>query len=321
MYFIEKGKEVKGIIELDNSSSGLFNPGKSGVEKIYGTEDKKIEFVQYSDKILCCVNSAFANPAIYPWKIPDKKGSIKAVLMDLDGTSVHSEKFWMWIIERVIKELSGKSNFSFEISDETHISGHSVSEHLQYAINKYFPGANIDHARDLYYKITEYEMNEILQGRGKTDAFTPAPGLKNFLMTLKDYNIKIGLVTSGLYNKAFPEIISAFKTLNMGDPESFYDAIITAGTRITKGNSGTLSELCLKPHPWLYKETGKVALSMDNDFEVIGLEDSCAGVISLRLAGYNVIGIEGGNIEKGGLENLCCKSGINLHQALEYILG
>lgn len=321
MNFIENGKEIRGIAKKNNSTSGLFNEGVAGVENIYGTEDNKIELIQYSDKILCSVNSAFAAPSVYNWELPEKSSKIKAVLMDLDGTSVHSEKFWMWIIERVMQEISGKCRFSFESSDETHISGHSVGEHLQYAINKYFPGADIDRARELYYSITEYEMNEILHGRGKTDAFTPAPGLKQFLLTLKDYNIKIGLVTSGLYNKAFPEIISAFKTLDMGNPELFYDAIITAGTRITKGNSGTLSELCLKPHPWLYRETGKVALSMDNDFEVVGLEDSCAGVISLRLAGYNVIGIEGGNIEKGGLENLCCKSGIDLHQALEYILG
>ena len=34
----------------------------------------------------------------------------------------------------------------------------------------------------------------------------------------KENKIKIGLVTSGLYEKAMPEIISAFKQLDMGDP-------------------------------------------------------------------------------------------------------
>lgn len=27
-------------------------------------------------------------------------GPAKAILMDFDGTSVHSETFWMWIIEQ-----------------------------------------------------------------------------------------------------------------------------------------------------------------------------------------------------------------------------
>ena len=60
-----------------------------------------------------------------------------------------------------------------------------------------------------------------MEGRGKTDAFTPAPGLKDFLMELKKREIKIGLVTSGLYEKAWPEILSAFRTLEMGNPEEF----------------------------------------------------------------------------------------------------
>ena len=58
-------------------------------------------------------------------------------------------------------------------------------------------------------------MNEITQGRGRKDAFVPSPGIKEFLLALKAMKIKIGLVTSGLYEKAWPEIISAFKTLRI----------------------------------------------------------------------------------------------------------
>ena len=50
--------------------------------------------------------------------------------------------------------------------------------------------------------------------------------------------IKLGLVTSGLYEKAYPEILDAFKTLNMGDPAEFYDTIITAGHALRKGGGG-----------------------------------------------------------------------------------
>jgi phosphoglycolate phosphatase-like HAD superfamily hydrolase len=135
-------------------------------------------------------------------------------------------------------------------------------------------------AVDKYFEITEYEMNEIMQGRGKPGAFTPAPDLKEFLYTLKDNGVKIGLVTSGLYQKAWPEILNAFTTLDMGDPVEFYDAIITAGTAIRKGQAGTLGELEAKPHPWLYAETARVGLGIpfERRHKVIGIEDSSAGV-------------------------------------------
>ena len=178
--------------------------------------------------------------------------------MDLDGTSVHSEEFWMYIIERTMAGLLKNPKFTLEQCDVPYVSGHSVSEHLLYYIEKYAPDKTVEEARLIYTQTTEYEMNEILHGRGKEGAFTPAPYLKEFLMELKARDIKIGLVTSGLYVKAMPEIISAFKTLNMGDPVDFYDAIITAGTALIKGQTGTIGELAPKPHPWLYAETARV---------------------------------------------------------------
>jgi beta-phosphoglucomutase-like phosphatase (HAD superfamily) len=150
-------------------------------------------------------------------------------------------------------------------------------------------------------------MEEIMQGRGKDGAFTPTEGVKDFLLELKDMGIKIGLVTSGLYEKAWPEILSAFKTLGMGDPKDFYDAIISAGFPLRKGSVGTLGELSPKPHPWLYSETSIVGLgeAFADRSKVIGIEDSGAGACSVRLAGYTTIGIAGGNIESSGTKAVC----------------
>ena len=144
-------------------------------------------------------------------------------------------------------------------------------------------------ARQYYFEIVNYEMNEILKGRGKKDAFTPAPNLKEFLLTVKKEGIKIGLVTSGLYEKAMPEIISAFKQLDMGNPVDFYDSIITAGQALRKGQTGTLGELAPKPHPWLYAETARVGLGIpfERRHKVLGIEDSSAGVVSIKLAGFS----------------------------------
>ena len=66
-----------------------------------------------------------------------------------------------------------------------------------------------------YFEHAHREMDNIVRGEGRTDAFVPTPGLKEFLLELKRMKIKIALVTSGLYEKSYPEIVSAFRTLEM----------------------------------------------------------------------------------------------------------
>lgn len=302
--------------------SDFFEVGKDGVKKIYTPEDKKIDIVEFSDKKLCYVKSGLGYPAIYPMHETRFEKKADAILMDLDGTSVHSENFWMWVIEQTTARLLSNPSFKREEEDEPFISGHSVSEHLQYMIEKYAPGGSLELARQYYFEIVNYEMAEILKGRGKQDAFTPSPDLKEFLYTVKNEGIKIGLVTSGLYEKAMPEIISAFRQLDMGDPTDFYDCIITAGQALRKGQTGTLGELAPKPHPWLYAETARVGLGVpfENRHKVIGLEDSSAGVVSIKLAGFSCVGISGGNIDKAGVGELCDYRINSLMEMIDIIL-
>ena len=296
-----------GLVDIGKCSDGVFVKGVNGVKNVYATGDRKVEFVCFENDTLCYVLSAIGYPAYYKLKPISIDAPIKAVLMDLDGTSVKSEEFWIWIIQKTIASLTGNDKFTFEESDLPHVSGHSVSEHLQYCINKYCPDKKLEDARDWYFRHTHYEMNEIMEGRGKEGAFTPSKGIKEFLLKLKKHDIKIGLVTSGLYEKAWPEILSAFNTLNMGDPKDFYDASISAGFPLRKGSVGTLGELSPKPHPWLYAETCTVGLGIPETERnhVIGIEDSGAGVCSIRLAGYGVIGFGGGNIISSGTQALC----------------
>lgn len=310
-----------GLKDIKKCSDGLFEQGKNGVQAVYATGDGKVEFICFADKTLCYVLSALGFSAYYPLKKVELKKPIKAVLMDLDGTSVRSEEFWIWIIQKSIASLIGDDNFTLQEADLPHVSGHSVSEHLQYCINKYCPQKKLAEAREWYFKHTRYEMNEIMEGRGKAGAFTPSKGLKEFLLKLKSHDIKIGLVTSGLYEKAWPEILSAFKTLDMGDPKQFYDASISAGFPLGKGCVGTLGELSPKPHPWLYAETCAVGLNIPESESgcVVGIEDSGAGVCSIRLAGYHTIGFGGGNIESSGTKPLCDYYADTFEQIWEYI--
>ena len=308
------------MIEIQKNEH--FEAGKNGVKKIYTPDDRKIDIVEFEDKKLCYVKSGVTGPAIYPMEETHFEPKAEAIMMDLDGTSVHSESFWMWIIERTAQRLMKNNNFHCVAEDEPFISGHSVMEHLQYIIDKYCPGESVLEARQHYFDIVNYEMDEIMKGRGKQDAFTPAPHLKEFLTTVKKEGIKIGLVTSGLYEKAMPEIISAFKQLEMGDPVDFYDSIITAGYALRKGQTGTLADLPAKPHPWLYSETAVIGLGVpyERRHKIIGIEDSSAGVVSIKLAGVSCVGISGGNIDKAGVGELCDYRVDNLLQMLDIIL-
>jgi len=178
-------------------------------------------------------------------------------------------------------------------------------------------------ARTYYTALTEREMELILAGKGRANAFTPSAGVKEFLLELKKMDIKIALVTSGLYRKAYPEIVSAFDTLKMGDPARFYDCIITGGFPLGEGAAGTLGELEAKPHPWLYAEACAVGLGITHDEKnhVIGIEDSAAGVCAIRLAGYYTIGISGGNIHESGAAGMCDKYCGSFDEILQIIKG
>jgi beta-phosphoglucomutase len=302
-----------GFCFIDACGDGYFRTGHDNVAAIAATGDGKVEFIAFPDRTLAYVRSDLGYPAYYPVLPVALEKPVLAVLMDLDGTTVRSEGFWISIIQKSIASLLDRPDFELEEADLPFVSGHSVSEHLSYCLKKYCPDLSLESARSWYFEHTHHEMDEIQKGRGRADAFIPAEGIKDFLLELKSRKIKIGLVTSGLYEKAYPEILSAFDSLGMGDPASFYDCIITAGFPLRQGAVGTLGELSPKPHPWLYAETGAVGLGIPfgQRNSVIGIEDSGAGVCSVRLAGYPTFGIAGGNIEESGTIGLCqrfCRS-------------
>ena len=246
-------------------------------------------------------------------------GPAKAILMDLDGTTLTSEEFWIFVIEQTMQKLLGDGKFSLEESDIPFVSGFTTVDHLNYCLNKYMPDEDINSAVECYHNIAEFHLEEIMQGRGRIDAFKPAEGLKEFLTEVKRRKIKIGLATSGLDYKAIPEIVAAFRALNMGDPRNYYDAIITGGRRKDVGDYGTLGEVASKPHPWIYTELAYLGLKVTDPTTVIGIEDSAAGVLSLRFSGFPVVGLNSGNITQSGLDCLCCKKVNKLEEILQMV--
>jgi beta-phosphoglucomutase len=314
-----------GLVPLAATSDGRFHAGRDGVASVHVTGDGKVELISFANTerahTLACVTSALGYPAYYPVHPVTPSPPVRAVLMDLDGTSVRSESFWIWIIEQTTASLLGDRAFRLEPADQPYVSGHSVSEHLQYCIDKYSPSATVEEARRYYFEHSQREMQRIMEGRGRTDAFVPAPGLKEFLLGLKEMGIRTGLVTSGLYEKAYPEILAAFRSLGLGDPRDFYDVIITAGFALRRGEAGTLGELSPKPHPWLYAEAGRVGLGIpfEERESIIGVEDSGAGVCAIRLAGFVTVGLEGGNIRESGTRAMCAYMAPDLAGAMTIV--
>ncbi|MCA9252113.1 MAG: HAD family phosphatase [Phycisphaerae bacterium] len=311
-----------GIHMLNVCSDGVHRVGVNGVVSIVATGDHKVEFVAFESHTLAYVRSAMGFPAYYPVHPVHLKKPVRAVLMDLDGTTVRSEPFWVWIIQSCVASLLDDPTFELSEDDSPFVAGHSVSEHLQYAINKYCPDKSLADARHYYFEHTRRELQAIVEGHGRRDAFLPAPGVQEFLQELKKRNIKIGLVTSGLYEKAWPAIVSAFRTMGLGDPSAFYDTIITAGFPLGAGAPGTLGELSPKPHPWLYAEAFRVGLGIEfeNRNSVLAIEDSGAGVCSARIAGFPTIGITGGNIIESGTEDLCTYSAKTFDEILSIMI-
>lgn len=78
----------------------------------------------------------------------------------------------------------------------------------------------------------------------------------------------------------------------------------------------------LKPSPWLYAETARVGLGIpfEKRHKAIGVEDSAAGVASIKLAGFSCVGISGGNIEQAEMSDMCDYKINNLVEMLDIVL-
>lgn len=274
-----------------------------------------VEFSEFGGKPYCTIKQCGVE-ASYPFVRPTTEFPVEAVLMDLDGTTVISEEFWIYLIEKTVKALTTPS---FRLADEDvpYVSGFSTAEHLEYCLKKYQVAATLNEALETYHKIARFELNEITEGRGNAEAFKPREGLKEFLTALKERGIKIGLATSGLDYKAIPEIVSAFRVLGMGNPLDFYDAIITGGRRKGEGEYGTIGEMAVKPHPWIYSEL-VAGLNVSKERAIV-VEDSSAGLLSGRLAGMNVVGLNDGNLRQSGLHDECIAMVDTLDELLAFV--
>ena len=303
---------------------GHLEVGRNGVTVLARNRGGEFVFISRGDQteIMLCSNMGVNPPrfALLPVTI---QAPLKAVLFDLDGTCVKSEPLWIAVILAVTNEMRQRENLpareSFEPDDMPHVSGRTVPEHLAYCRAKFFPHGSAEGARRVYDRITKSddEMEAIgaaLRSKGKSP-YEPAAGLKELLLELRGRGVKIAMVTSGLYYKAWPEVEEAFRKMNLGDPLEFLDGLITAGQRVEKGRAGTMGDAIAKPWPNIYLETAR-ALGLRSElsahFVVVG--DSASDVGSARTAGLAAIGVEGGNIDEAGVRQMCFRMARDLHE-------
>lgn len=292
---------------IDKTIDGYFKVGINGVQSIMRSYDRKFYMIYFENGnhlMGICTKKEFTT--YYPLASTKVELPIKAILMDLDGTTLYSEDFWISIIEKTVNNYFFNSIVKFTEDDYPFVSGHSVTEHLEYCKEKYGIPVELHEMMNVYQSISKEELKNISNMDGAY-SITPAKYLKEFLFALKKKKIKIGLVTSGLYEKAYPEILAVCNKLKIGKPEEIYDCIITTGYPLGAHNVGTLGELSAKPHPWLYLESliSGLGLDLSDRNHVIGIEDSAAGVCALRSAGIPTIGITSGNIIRSGVDSLC----------------
>jgi beta-phosphoglucomutase-like phosphatase (HAD superfamily) len=205
-------------------------------------------------------------------------------MMDMDGSSTDTEKLVLEAMRQMMAEVLGKSDFQFAREDFPHIIGDSTTNHVKYLVQTYnLDPAGLDHYINTYYQRYHQALHDIRDGKIGNILIEPMPGLKQFLTTLRQRGIKIGLVTSSLKEEADIVMPEVFRGMGLDrDYESFYDGVIAADE---------VGEAFLKPHPNLYIRMAEEKLNVRNKRTCLVVEDSTAGIIAARVAGFAVAAV------------------------------
>ncbi len=310
-------EKLTSLETADCCLSGIFRLGENTVKEIRSTKDGKISFIDIGDKTLCSIESASGQSAVYPLNAVDFQPPAEYIVMDLDGTSIISEEFWIGIVQKTTSALVGRE-IVFTECDIPYVSGYTTAEHLDYALRKYGDAnKRYENIAETYYAISHEELASALANGA--EQIRPVAGLKEFLLEVKRRGVKIGLVSSGLFYKAIPEIETAFRAMDLGNPLDFYDEIIMGGVAKNAKQYATIGEIAAKPHPWLYKELVSEGFHCRDNKKVVVLEDSASGALSARLAGFPVIGMANGNIASSDMGELCFAHAENFQDVLQIL--
>lgn len=292
--------------------------GEAGVQTMAGLADGSVTFVAFLDRTIAIVAPAPGAVAIYP--VPRLTGGApQGLYVDLDGTLIDSEPLWISIIEQTLAQTSGRPGFRFPHSARVHVSGRSVGAHLEWAIKEFAPDISIATAQMTHARLAREALTAVISDGDRADVPTLMPGFRTFMDAVKASGLPVALVTSGVEAKMWPTLAVALRRAGFPDPQGVFPTILCGGTSAADAPIGSLSDLPMKPHPWLYAEARAIGLKLPSTAPGIAVEDSAAGAIAARIAGLSVIGLASGNISDLGASCLCVEMVANLDEAAQAI--
>ncbi len=180
---------------------------------------------------------------------------MEAVVFDLDGVIVDSEKHWSEAEIEIYREVTG------EDVDPAELSGMSVTNTYQYLSDNYDISISYDEFLGLY----EERARELYMSKASL-----MPGFKKLVKELRDRGLKIGLATGSYW----PEYVIERFGLE-------FDA--KSDANLVDGNG--------KPEPETYRlAVEKLGVDPEN---AVAVDDTDPGIESAKRAGLYCIGYEG----------------------------
>ena len=182
---------------------------------------------------------------------------LKAVIFDMDGTLIDTEKYYRIFWPKAMAE------FGYHMTDEQALSMRSLGRPFAPARLKELFGENVD-----YVKVRQ-RRKELMETCIDKEGIQPKPGAVQLLSILKKRGITTAIATA-------TDLERTAKYLKMAGLEGYFDEIISA-TMVKEG----------KPSPDVYLYACE-KLGMKPE-ECIAVEDAPNGVLSAYRAGCKVI--------------------------------
>lgn len=180
---------------------------------------------------------------------------MEAVVFDLDGVIVDSEKYWSEAEEGIYRQVAG------EKVDPAELSGMSVTKTYQYLSENFDVSISSEEFLELY----EERAEELYMEKASL-----MKGFKELVKDLRDRGLKIGLATGSYW----PEYV-----IERFDLE--FDA--KSDAKLIEGEG--------KPEPETYRlAVDKLGVEPEN---AVAVDDTDPGVESAKRAGLYCIGYEG----------------------------
>lgn len=181
---------------------------------------------------------------------------MKAVIFDLDGVTVNTEKYWNAAEEEIYANATGSENVEID-----ELAGMSIVNTYEYLAENY----NIDISEKEFFQMYEDRAEEVYME--KADLM---PGFKDLVEELRSRGLKIGLATGSYW----PDYV--IERFNL-------DLDAKSDSNLVEGDG--------KPEPETY-QLAIEQLEVEPE-EIVAVEDTDAGIKSAKGAGLYCIGYTG----------------------------